>query len=190
MTAFGLEPLTPLDKLIRDLRFKKVIPLIGSGTTLLDVGCGYDANFLNLLSGRIKRGIGIDFSISRDLTFPSNLKLVEHNSHKLPLPSSSVDVATMLAVIEHIMTPLPLLSEIKRVLRPHGKLVLTTPSPRAKYLLEILAKLHLINRKEILDHKNYYHPRDLHNILKQTGLRDVELHKFELGLNTLIIGTK
>ncbi|MEM1182119.1 MAG: class I SAM-dependent methyltransferase [Acidobacteriota bacterium] len=48
----------------------------------------------------------------------------------LPLRSASVDVATLSEVIEHLPSTslLPLLREVHRVLRPGGRLIVTTPN--------------------------------------------------------------
>jgi SAM-dependent methyltransferase len=47
----------------------------------------------------------------------------------LPVPSGSFDLALCTEVIEHLpSTPKPLLDEIRRVLRPGGCLLLTTPN--------------------------------------------------------------
>lgn len=67
----------------------------------------------------------------------------------------------MLAVIEHLSYPIEMLKEIERVLKPSGILLLTAPSHLAKPVLEFLSyRLHIIDEREIRDHKRYYNKRD------------------------------
>ena len=80
----------------------------------------------------------------------------------------------MLAVLEHLEHPTPILREIRRVLTPSGKLVLTVPSKAAKPILEFLAfRLGIISRAEIADHKTYYDRRSLTRLLDQTGFAHI-----------------
>lgn len=51
---------------------------------------------------------------------------VEHD--RWPLADSSVDVVIMGAILEHLLDPLAALSEARRVSRPDGQLVLSTPN--------------------------------------------------------------
>src|SRR5207244_3821228 len=52
------------------------------------------------------------------------------NTGALPYRSGAFDRATCLEVIEHVIDPLQLLRELHRVLRPAGRLILTTPNIR------------------------------------------------------------
>lgn len=46
----------------------------------------------------------------------------------LPLEAGSVDVVALIAVIEHLVEPIGVLREIRRVLRPGGRLIMDTPN--------------------------------------------------------------
>ncbi|HSG48909.1 MAG TPA: methyltransferase domain-containing protein, partial [Longimicrobiales bacterium] len=63
---------------------------------------------------------------------------------RLPFPDHAFDVATLLDVVEHLPgSPLPLLSEIRRVLRPGGHLVLAGPNAaKLTSRLRLLAGTH------------------------------------------------
>ena len=102
----------------------------------------------------------------------------------LPLPDGSVDVVSCLAVIEHVEHPDLLAAEAHRILKPGGVLVVTTPSSQAKPILELLSvRLRLIDPAEILDHKRYYRPDTLRAELTRAGFVDIDVTRFELGLN-------
>ncbi len=103
----------------------------------------------------------------------------------LPLPDDSVDLVTCNAVIEHVERPDILLAESHRVLRPGGKLVVTTPSRQAKPVLELISlRLRLIDPAEILDHKRYYTPTTLRRDIEAAGFsrEAVSVRRFEPGL--------
>lgn len=56
---------------------------------------------------------------------------------RLPLKSESADLAICINVLDHVISPIAILSEIKRVLRPCGQLVLevhTFPRPLIPFL--------------------------------------------------------
>lgn len=75
----------------------------------------------------------------------------------IPLPDQSVDCVTMLALLEHLNKPGAVLREVFRILKPGRKVILTTPAPYSKPLLEFLAfRLKLISAEEIMDHKHYF----------------------------------
>ncbi len=93
----------------------------GEGKRALDIGCrdGY-------WSERLKAK-GYDTS-ALDIE-PHYEGALTHNVEQgLPYPDASFDVVWCTEVIEHLHGPALLLSEIERVLKPHGLAVLTTPN--------------------------------------------------------------
>jgi SAM-dependent methyltransferase len=81
----------------------------------LDLGCG-SGRFLELAPS----GVGVDPD-------PGSPGLDLDEGH-IPLGHSSVDLVWCSEVIEHVADPLALLFEARRVLRPEGRLLLTTPA--------------------------------------------------------------
>lgn len=89
----------------------------------LDVGCG-SSRILEDLEG----AIGLDVSLPK-LRFMKRrgCRVVRGSVFALPFPDASFDEVVFSQVIEHIpMEPSPL-AEIRRVLRPGGRLILGTP---------------------------------------------------------------
>jgi 2-polyprenyl-3-methyl-5-hydroxy-6-metoxy-1,4-benzoquinol methylase len=97
----------------------------------------------------------------------------------------------MLAVLEHLEHPFEVVSEIRRVLKPNGSLVITVPSVWSQPVLEFLSyKLGIVNKDEILDHKLYHNRLSLEFVAKKTGLSLKEHKYFQLYMNNFCIFTK
>ena len=180
-----------LEPFLRKMRIRKIKPHIPKDCVLCDVGCGFNAKFLHDISPYVRKGIGLDKKIEN---FKSvNLELIKSKIEKeLPLPSSHVDCITLLAVLEHLEYPENILKECHRILKPEGVLILTSPTPLSKPLLEFLSfKLNIVSPVEISDHKNYFNSAQLIRILKdECGFRRVIAKTFQFGLNNFVIANK
>ncbi len=176
-----------LDEIIEGMRIKKIINLIPKNCTLLDFGCGDDYNLLLKLKPHIKKGIGIDAKIKN--TIKENNLII--NSRTKEIKDKSIDCVISLAVLEHLERPLAPFLELKRIIKPNGKIMITTPSPSSKPLLEFMAfKLKIINAQEIKDHKHYFSKRDLEKIFKKAGFKKIRIKKFQFGLNQRVVARR
>jgi SAM-dependent methyltransferase len=93
----------------------------------LDLGIG-DGTFLSALTARTAlRVVGADPHPGYLTTFPGDQPLVRVGEN-LPFADASFDSVTMLDVLEHTRDERSTLSEVHRVLRPGGLLVLTVPA--------------------------------------------------------------
>jgi ubiquinone/menaquinone biosynthesis C-methylase UbiE len=95
---------------------------------LLDIGCGSGVQVREL--GGIATGVDInqhsvDYANSRHTP---NAKFVVGDATKLPVESNSMDMAVCAEIVEHLPEPSAAFSEIFRVLKPCGKVVITTPN--------------------------------------------------------------
>jgi ubiquinone/menaquinone biosynthesis C-methylase UbiE len=163
---------------------------------LCDVGCGPDGRFLQtLLASRlIAKGYGFDRKVDKVMAW-GRVDLVlssfDLDSDTFPLADESIDCVTMLALLEHLSKPVEVLQEVFRVLKPGGKLILTTPSPCSKPLLEFLAlRLRVISAEEIKDHKHYFSETEIQQLLKDIGFINILYKRFQLGLNQLVSAIK
>lgn len=106
--------------------------IVGSGPRLLDVGCG-DGGVTEIALSRYKQAHGCDLSeraLREAVTKGMKSVCADLNSGALPYKNESFDCVTCLEVIEHVVDPLALLLELRRVLRSRGLLIITTPNIR------------------------------------------------------------
>ena len=88
--------------------------------TVLDLGAGKDYlknEFLNLS----------DFWISLDYNIRSKTIDVQGDGQFLPFPGNLFDTIVSIDVLEHVPDPEKLVSELYRVLKPGGRVILSTP---------------------------------------------------------------
>lgn len=147
--------------LTRWLRVTNALKYMRPAQRHLDIGCG-DGYFLK--RSTCEERFGLDKLLGDEIT------------DKIDFANTYFDYVTMLAVIEHISDPGPLLKEITRVLKPGGKLIITTPIRFADKVINIYAK-------EIEEeHVRWY---DLSAITDLAG-KDYMIrgyHRFLFGLN-------
>lgn len=184
-----------LDWFIARVRYRKILGAVsfdGDNIVVCDIGCGAEGKFLSWISPKISRGYGFDMKTADGAHANIRLRQVDDLQEGIPLENASVDYVFLIAVLEHLDAPGRMFAEISRILKPGGKLVLTTPTPRGKSLLEFMAfGLHIINQEEILDHKHYYIEKEIRNLCGEAGL-DMRrsYRKFWFGMNSIACAVK
>lgn len=124
---------------------------------LVDIGCGRKP-YSGLLAPFVTEHIGVDHPES-----VHKLEAVDvlASAYEIPLDSGTFDTALLTEVLEHLEEPEVALREAWRLLRPGGKVILTTP---------FLYVLH----EEPRDFYRYT-PFGLAHLLTQAGFADVEV---------------
>lgn len=120
----GWQPATELyEALIRDH--------LQPGMRVLDVGCGR-GGVLEQLGTAVSSALGLDPDLAslREHRIPA-LPRAEALAGELPLRAGCVDLVLASWVFEHLDDPARVLREIRRVLRPGGRLILLTPNGRS-----------------------------------------------------------
>lgn len=106
--------------------------LFGPGMWVVDLGCGPGSITLGLAAESRVTGVDRDAGqVARARAAArragrSTVDFVVASAYDLPFASGSVDVAFSHALFEHLSRPLDALAELRRVLRPGGKLALST----------------------------------------------------------------
>ncbi len=101
-----------------------------AGRDVLEAGFG-EGYGADLLAGVARRVTGVDYDDSAvahvRARYP-RVKVIQGNLADLPLPGASVDVVVNFQVIEHLWDQSQFVSECRRVLRPGGLLLISTPN--------------------------------------------------------------
>jgi len=105
---------------------------LAEARVVLDFGCnvGYGTN---IISRNAKKAVGIDVSTKAIETATQAYKGENLNFHifdgqRAPFDDGSFELIVSFQVMEHIIDTSSYLSEIKRLLRPGGMVVITTPN--------------------------------------------------------------
>lgn len=173
-------PMKPLDRLLRRWRYRVVAPYIPTGSVLLDIG-GYDGSLFRYLDDRIAKGICVDPLCTSGSIGRSHF-LQQSACPRIPLPDASVDVITLLAVLEHVDDKEAMAAETFRVLKEGGRLLLTVPHPMVDEILKIFIRLRLADGMAVEQH-HHFHVRCVVPLFCSYGFIAVKEQKFQGGLN-------
>lgn len=102
------------------------------GVDVLDIasGEGYGSSFLAQTAHSVI-GVEIDrvaVEHARAAYVAQNLHFVQGSAQSIPLPDQSIDCVVSFETIEHLHDQQQFLTEIRRVLRPGGKLIVSSPN--------------------------------------------------------------
>jgi ubiquinone/menaquinone biosynthesis C-methylase UbiE len=122
---------------ILERRARLVRPLFPRpGGHLVDFGCGNGAQTLNF-TGDFDRLTGVDVSetflkdFRREIdsrSLQNKVEAVVTDGGPIPLPDGVADVVTSFTVLEHVPDERAALTEMHRILKPGGKLIISVPN--------------------------------------------------------------
>jgi SAM-dependent methyltransferase len=141
----------------------------------LDLGCG-DGRFTAALAGAGARVVGVEVAqaaVERARAREPDLDLrLAPIDGPLPLDDGSFDLVWASEVIEHIADTARWLSEVRRVLAPGGRLLLTTPAHgRVRVALDGVERF----SQPLGDHLHLYTRSSLRTLLEEFGFGEVSV---------------
>jgi len=167
------------------LKFQTVKNALGLCGRHLDIGCG-PGTLVGLLDGTGEL-IGID--VSKHQTDYAQARYGDSQRQfqcskveRLPFDDNHFDSVSLVELVEHIPEGQiqDLLREVRRVLKPGGKVVLTTPNYRSLWpLLEWLVnRLGPVSYED--QHITRFNRRRLRDTMEQAGFHDIAVVGFQL----------
>ncbi len=160
LTANNIDTYFPLSQKVRVISYVAKKYFTGN---LLDVGCGV-MPYKKIIQeeSKINQYTGIDI---KNETYQSSIKPDYFWDGKtLPFENSKYKSGMLIEVLEHVPKPLQVLSEVNRVLKSRGLLLITVP---------FLWTLHDVPNDEYR-----YTPFSLKRMLNETGFRVLEMESF------------
>jgi 2-polyprenyl-3-methyl-5-hydroxy-6-metoxy-1,4-benzoquinol methylase len=162
------------------LRLGFLLARVRPGERVLDVGCG-EGRFTAELAAAGIHGVGIDVAEEplrrARATHPGlDLQLVDA-LEPWPLADASFDAVWAGEVIEHVADTAGWLSETRRVLRPGGRLLVSTPnhSRLAVLRLALSARAFDAHFDPRSDHLRFYTRCTLTSLLEDFGFQEVSI---------------
>lgn len=162
------------------LRLSFLLANVPRGATVLDLGCGA-GEFSAALAKAGAEVIAVDVAgealrRARERVPGLDARLWR-DGESLPVEDCAVDVVWAGEVIEHVADVTPWLSEVRRVLRPGGTLLVTTPHHGPMTLLVLALRPRRFQRHfdPRNDHVRFYSPVTLGRLLDDLGFDVVQL---------------
>jgi ubiquinone/menaquinone biosynthesis C-methylase UbiE len=153
----------------------------------IDVGCGRGRGPGAWLAAHTGSYLGVDVSeaaVEAARGLGLNAQVIEDAS-RLPFPDASFDLAVCLEVLEHLVDPQLAASEMLRILRPGGRVLVTVPN--VAYWRRRLDLLVLGRWNPMGDDQSAYRPwRDPH--LRFFGQANLARMLFETGFTQVQTG--
>jgi len=119
--------------------------------------------------------VGLEYSQELiDTCQDKKIKVVQGDAQNPPFPDNSFDAASATALIEHISDPMKMLRAIRRVLKPGGIFIVTTPVPIFDDIAQLIGHI----EKEI--HQETFYLKKLKRFFQEAGFEVPETRKFML----------
>jgi ubiquinone/menaquinone biosynthesis C-methylase UbiE len=157
-----------------ELRRAFLLAHVAPGDTVLDLGSGageFSAALLEAGAAPVAVDVAAEALRRARERVPGLDARLWHAGEPLPVEDNAVDLVWAGEVIEHVVDVAPWLSEVRRVLRPGGTLLLTTPDHGRGTLLALaLSPRRFAEHFEPRsDHVRFFSRRTLRTLLDDLG---------------------
>ncbi|TSC63540.1 MAG: putative methyltransferase [Microgenomates group bacterium Gr01-1014_93] len=175
-------------------RFREVLKMVNSvDGPILDIGC-HSGTFTEKILKKIgtREVYGIDISesaikkISKRIPY-GHFEVADAAS--LPFKNDFFDLAVCLEVLEHVDNPQKVISEIKRVLKKDGKVVMLVPADNKlfKIVWFVWTLYYPVWRHA---HVQSFSGQGLEDLIKSAGLKIKYIKTFNLGMLKFVVAKK
>jgi 2-polyprenyl-3-methyl-5-hydroxy-6-metoxy-1,4-benzoquinol methylase len=175
-----------LSPFLRSRRIAAARPFLGQGN-LLDIGCGTGEFARDVDPSRY---VGLDrdeesIGFARK-KFPAHRFLTLAEFSVSPR-ASQFDQIVGLAIIEHVDGPQQWLGWLRTLLKPAGRIILTTPHPSVRGLHEFGAHIGLFSHEGAKEHRELIDRHRMNELADATGLQIRHFQRFLFGCNQLFV---
>ena len=151
--------------------------IVGTRRQILEVGCGAGGMLGPLARFGNVTGIDISHEYLRFCHARGHRRIITGSGYQLPFRDDSFDLVALFDVIEHIEDDLQVLREVRRVLRPGGRVFISVPA--YQFLFS--------QNDRVAHHLRRYTARKLRKNLNSVGLQPEKMTYFNTFLFPLIL---
>ena len=164
-------------------KIKNIKKELNRSLKVVDVGCGDGIVTQHIINSLTNEDVvyGVDYDLVRlkRLASKINIKIIEGDATNLPIENDFADIVTIHHVMEHIPDETKAITELKRIMKPDGYLIIGVPH-EGGILGKILRIVHrrMYNSEKNLKHGwhvNFYSRNSMTKKLKKQGLNVIEI---------------
>jgi SAM-dependent methyltransferase len=157
---------------------REFVRSLGSPARALDLGCGTGLLATELAAGALTAADVSPVALARAGPRLPGATLAElHPDAPLPFADGEFDLVLCAETIEHVRDVQLLLSEARRVLRPGGRVAVTTPAHGRLTGLTILTRGFEPLFEPLSPHLRFFTRRSLRRLLTELGFEPVSLRR-------------
>jgi len=163
---------------------RRFLPQSGKDGRLVDVGCG-TGHWMELFAGMGFHVVGVDVSNEMIRRAASrrmgDASLVRGDAMRLPLKSSSFEVACAITLLEFVADPAAVVREMRRIVRPGGLIVVGVLNR-----FSLLSFRRRLKRSLVFENARFISPRQVRALLSPHGRVTVRSVAFVLPWRRLL----
>ena len=168
----ALDPQQYYEKMIKSIRpwSDRINRLLTGAETVLDFGCS-TGHLLTNIQGQAGKVYGHEVNTKEIEFCRKQLGLnVDNRDLFERFEEGFFDYITMIYVLEHIADPIDLLTQLKKLLKPNGKIIILVPNA-ADALLTFYGIPNFPQFYFCLEHLYYFTPATIGRVFKASGLK-------------------
>ncbi len=157
---------------------EKIENNVKSGAVVLDVACGTGL-VSEKIAGKSKEVISVDMSenmiaqanIKKEQNQPNNISFNVEDAYKLSLDENSCDTVVCINALHNTKHPEKAFSEIKRVLKPEGKLIVSIVGLGTSFKIKVMFSIVNLLQKTPLPVFHNLNLKQAVNLVKDAGFK-------------------